>query len=93
MITVLYEAVDYDDVLPQLLNRVYNSSRTPTLDRIDPHADVELHGDEVPWLVEELPELLRFADSESDGRMIHEIERLGRLCLSTPDARMRFIGD
>jgi hypothetical protein len=54
--TTLVEQIgDRDDLFVGLLNNVYNTGRTPTLDRIDPYGTVVLSGADVTRLLAELP--------------------------------------
>ncbi|GAA3305782.1 hypothetical protein GCM10020219_000930 [Nonomuraea dietziae] len=64
--TVLEQVIDWDGLLPQLLGRVYNSGRTPTIDRIDPHGYVIFDEAQVRSLLVELPQLAKVAHEESE---------------------------
>lgn len=91
--TVLERVNDPDDLLPQLLDRVYNSGRTPTIDRIDPHGYVIFDEAQVRSLLVELPQLAKVAHEEWAQQMVRELQRLGTACLARPGLKLRFDGD
>jgi hypothetical protein len=86
--------VDEDDTFVGLLNKAFRSSRTPTLDRIDPYANVILAGEDVRKFAEELPHLATLAISDAEKGKLRAIETLAHRCLqATSDHRLHFVGD
>jgi hypothetical protein len=92
--TVLETVVDADDMFAGLLDKVYNSGRTPTLDRIDPYANVILSGPDVEKFVAEISTLKAYATSDEEKRQLAAIEALARRCTrETPQHHLHFVGD
>ncbi|GAA4951649.1 hypothetical protein HD597_000741 [Nonomuraea thailandensis] len=93
LFTVLDQVIDWDEILPRMLDRVHDSGRTPTIDRIEPHGDVIFDEAQVRSLLVELPQLARVSRGESEQQIMRELQRLGMACLATPVLQLRFVGD
>jgi hypothetical protein len=92
--TLVEQISDGDDLFVGLLNKVYNTGRTPTLDRIDPYGNVVLSGADVTRLLAELPALVAVAGSNAEKDLLGGFERLTRRCAANPsDHRLHFVGD
>jgi hypothetical protein len=92
--TVVDTVIDEDDIFAGLLNKAFRSGRTPTLDRIDPYANVILSGTDVEKFVNELAVLSSHADSDAEKRQLQAIDGLARKCLQAlSDHRLHFVGD
>jgi hypothetical protein len=93
--TTLVEQIgDRDDLFVGLLNNVYNTGRTPTLDRIDPYGTVVLSGADVTRLLAELPILAAVAGGAAEKDFLASLERLARRCAANhADHRLHFVGD
>jgi hypothetical protein len=92
--TVLEMVVDADDTFVGLLNNTYNSGRTPTLDKINPYANVILSGPEVRQFADELAALWSYASSAAERQQLAAIEALAKKCLDRgSECHLYFVGD
>ncbi|WP_433529229.1 hypothetical protein ACQPYA_23340 [Micromonospora sp. CA-263727] len=86
--------VDADDLFAGLLNKCYKSGRTPTLDKIDPYANIIIKGPDVQKLIAELPILEGCAQTDPEKHQVVIIGALARRCLAhIADHHLYFIGD
>ncbi|WP_212833467.1 hypothetical protein [Catellatospora sp. TT07R-123] len=80
------------DVVERILAAVWDSGRTPMLDRADPVGDLILTSAEMDQLRAEL-EILREAVPARDVSVVEAMLRLARLCQEHPDLEIWFQGD
>ncbi|TCB87374.1 hypothetical protein E0H26_29005 [Micromonospora zingiberis] len=92
--TTVEMVVDADDIFSGLLNKCYQSGRTPTLDKIDPYANTIIRGSDVNAFIQELPILEKYARTAPEKRQIARIETMSRKCLAKiEDHHLHFVGD
>ena len=91
--SVLDTVVDFDNVFVDLLNRAHKSGRTPTLDTIDPYANVTLSGAQVRNFIDELPLLRAYATSDAERGMLTAIAALAHRCVTEANCHLHFVGD